>query len=109
MAKPESTGASGRVTKAMTIETFKELTVWEKENQQIRAKVCSINGYTRVGVSKFYRISDAKPWIAAPKGGHLYLNPEQWRKLAQHTHALTQVLAKTEKKLAAASSGMCTL
>ena len=96
-------------SRPMTIESYGETTVWQNSKQQIRAKVCAINGYLRVGVSKFFRNRDDKFWVAAPKGGHLYIDPEQWRCLAQHTGGLTQMLKKAETKRAAASSGMRTL
>ena len=103
------TGASN--SRSLVIEKYKTVQYWGDSKLALRATVCKINGYPRVGIGKFWFDQHQKQWFPSKKG-HVYQSPEQWRAFAQRVHGLTQGLSALEKQMQnteIASAGMRTL
>ena len=106
MASPTHTGASN--SRSLVIEKYKNVQYWADSKLAMRATVCKINGYPRVGIGKFWFDQHQKQWFPSKKG-HVYQSPEQWRAFAIRVHGITQSLSALEKQMKdteIASAGM---
>jgi hypothetical protein len=107
MATSTDTDA-GASKRSIVIEKHKTMQYWADSSNAMRATVCKINGYPRVGVGKFWFDPKQNQWFPSRKG-HVYQSPEQWRAFATRVHALTQSLIALEKHMKnteIASAGM---
>ena len=90
-----STGASNS-DRALIIERGKSFTIkGPKKDQEYRVQICVINGYTYVGLTKFWHQTSINKWLPTKKSIHI--TPSAWRDLLVRSSAITQALKDFEK------------
>ena len=97
--------ASTRVSnsdKPLVIERGKSFAIkGPKADQEYRVQICAINGFTYVGLTKFWHQATINKWLPTKKSIHM--SSSGWRDLLMRSQAITQALKEFEKMQAEGS------
>ena len=90
-------------TRTLVIERGKSFQIAApQKDTEYRVEVCAINGYTYVGLVKYYYKADLKKWLPTKKT--CYMPPVVWRELLVRSQAISQALKAFEKTQAEVSA-----